>query len=92
MPQSIDEKVRTLKKKSTFLSQLTTKNIPKRLHCLSLRLTIDYYFFPLEKRKLPKENKLEDSPLYHYALFSNNVLATSMVVNSTIMDAKVMYK
>ncbi|KAE8709397.1 Polygalacturonate 4-alpha-galacturonosyltransferase [Hibiscus syriacus] len=29
--------------------------------------------------------------LYHYALFSDNVLAASVVVNSTIMNAKVQY-
>jgi alpha-1,4-galacturonosyltransferase len=88
MLQSADEQVRTLKKQSTFLSQLAAKTVPKGLHCLSMRLTIDYYLLPLEKRKFPKEDKLEDPTLYHYALFSDNVLAASVVVNSTIMNAK----
>lgn len=88
MLQSADEQVRTLKKQSTFLSQLAAKTVPKGLHCLSMRLTIDYYLLPLEKRNFPKEDKLEDPTLYHYALFSDNVLAASVVVNSTIMNAK----
>lgn len=88
MLQSADEQVRTLKKQSTFLSQLAAKTVPKGLHCLSMRLTIDYYLLPLEKRKFPKEDKLEDPTLYHYALFSDNVLAASVVVNSTVMNAK----
>ena len=92
MLQSADEQVRTLKKQSTFLSQLAAKTVPKGLHCLSMRLTIDYYLLPLEKRNFPKEDKLEDPSLYHYALFSDNVLAASVVVNSTIVNAKVMYK
>lgn len=88
MLQSADEQVRTLKKQSTFLSQLAAKTVPKGLHCLSMRLTIDYYLLPLEKREFPKKDKLEDPTLYHYALFSDNVLAASVVVNSTIMNAK----
>ncbi|XXG39167.1 hypothetical protein AAC387_Pa01g0196 [Persea americana] len=31
---------------------------------------------------------LEDPALYHYAIFSDNVLATSVVVNSTVFHAK----
>eukprot|EP00252_Welwitschia_mirabilis_P027436 TRINITY_DN9405_c0_g1_i1.p1 TRINITY_DN9405_c0_g1~~TRINITY_DN9405_c0_g1_i1.p1 ORF type:complete len:707 (+),score=136.33 TRINITY_DN9405_c0_g1_i1:385-2505(+) len=88
MLQSADEQVRTLKKQSTFLSQLAAKTVPKGLHCLSMRLTIEYYLLPLEKRKFPNQEKLEDPTLYHYALFSDNVLAASVVVNSTIMNAR----
>lgn len=89
MLQSADEQVRSLKKQSTFLSQLAAKTIPNGIHCLSLRLTIGYYLLPLEKRKFPKSENLEAPSLYHYALFSDNVLAASVVVNSTIMNAKV---
>ncbi|PAN13511.1 hypothetical protein PAHAL_2G342900 [Panicum hallii] len=88
MLQSADEQVRSLKKQSTFLSQLAAKTIPNSIHCLSLRLTIDYYLLPLEKRKFPRSENLENPSLYHYALFSDNVLAASVVVNSTIMNAK----
>lgn len=89
MLQSADEQVRSLKKQSTFLSQLAAKTIPNSIHCLSMRLTIDYYLLPLEKRKFPRSENLENPELYHYALFSDNVLAASVVVNSTIMNAKV---
>uniref|UniRef100_A0A0D9XFZ6 Protein kinase domain-containing protein n=1 Tax=Leersia perrieri TaxID=77586 RepID=A0A0D9XFZ6_9ORYZ len=88
MLQSADEQVRSLKKQSTFLSQLAAKTIPNSIHCLSMRLTIDYYLLPLENRKFPRSENLENPELYHYALFSDNVLATSVVVNSTIMNAK----
>ncbi|CAN6481033.1 unnamed protein product [Victoria cruziana] len=88
MLQSADEQVRGLKKQSIFLSQLAAKTIPNAIHCLSMRLTIAYYLLPPEKRKFPNVEKLEDPTLYHYALFSDNVLAASVVVNSTIMNAK----
>ncbi|KAJ3692762.1 hypothetical protein LUZ60_011857 [Juncus effusus] len=88
MLQSADEQVRSLKKQSTFLSQLAAKTIPNGIHCLSMRLTIDYYLLPVEKREFPRAENLERKEFYHYALFSDNVLAASVVVNSTIMNAK----
>lgn len=88
MLQSAEEQVRSLKKQSTFLSQLAAKTIPNGIHCLAMRLTIDYYLLPPEKRQFPKRENLEKPNLYHYALFSDNVLAASVVVNSTIMNAK----
>ncbi|KAJ6851163.1 polygalacturonate 4-alpha-galacturonosyltransferase-like [Iris pallida] len=88
MLQSADEQVRGLKKQSTFLSQLAAKTIPNGIHCLSMRLTIAYYLLPPEERKFPRSENLENPSLYHYALFSDNVLAASVVVNSTIMNAK----
>lgn len=89
MLQSADEQVRSLKKQSMFLSQLAAKTIPNGIHCLSMRLTIDYYLLPVEKRVFPRRENLENPDLYHYALFSDNVLAASVVVNSTIKNAKV---
>ena len=88
MLQTADEQVRSLKKQSTFLAQLAAKTIPNPIHCLSMRLTIDYYLLSPEKRKFPRSENLENPNLYHYALFSDNVLAASVVVNSTIMNAK----
>ncbi|KNA25929.1 hypothetical protein SOVF_002120 [Spinacia oleracea] len=88
MLQSAEEQVRSLKKQSTFLSQLAAKTVPNGIHCLAMRLTIDYYLLPLEKRKFPQIENLEKPKLYHYALFSDNVLAASVVVNSTITNAK----
>ncbi|CAL9245571.1 unnamed protein product [Arabidopsis halleri] len=88
MLQTADEQVRSLKKQSTFLAQLAAKTIPNPIHCLSMRLTIDYYLLSPEKRKFPRSENLEIPNLYHYALFSDNVLAASVVVNSTIMNAK----
>ncbi|KAF2311110.1 hypothetical protein GH714_019541 [Hevea brasiliensis] len=88
MLQTADEQVRSLKKQSTFLSQLAAKTVPNGIHCLSMRLTIEYYLLPLEKRRFPRSENFENPDLYHYALFSDNVLAASVVVNSTIMNAK----
>ncbi|KAG6553710.1 hypothetical protein Mapa_004625 [Marchantia paleacea] len=88
MLQTSEEHARTLKKQSTFLSQLAAKTIPKGLHCLSMLLTVEYHLRPLDERDFPQSSKLEDPSLYHYALFSDNILAAAVVVNSTIIHAK----
>nr|XP_023913647.1 probable galacturonosyltransferase 3 isoform X1 [Quercus suber] len=88
MVQSTEDKVTAMKKKTAFLIQLAAKTIPKRLQCLPLQLAADYYMQGYySKQDLDKE-KLEDPSLYHYAIFSDNVLATSVVVNSTVLHAK----
>ncbi|KAL4562576.1 hypothetical protein LXL04_034785 [Taraxacum kok-saghyz] len=84
--ESRDEQVRVLEKQTTFLTHLTAKTIPKGLHCLPLRLAADYY--SLNKSRFPNQENLQDPDLFHYALFSDNVLATAVVVNSTISSSK----
>ena len=89
MLQSTEEQLRVHKKQALFLSQLTAKTLPKGLHCLPLRLTTEYYNLNYSQLSFPNQEKLEDSSLYHYALFSDNVLAAAVVVNSTTAHAKV---
>jgi alpha-1,4-galacturonosyltransferase len=91
MLQLAEEQAHVLKKQSTFLSQLAAKTLPKGIHCLSMRLTIEYYKLTEHEREFPGQENLEDNKLFHYALFSDNVLAASVVVNSTVLAAKVNY-
>ncbi|KAL6963595.1 putative galacturonosyltransferase 3 [Sarracenia purpurea var. burkii] len=88
MLQSTEVNVNLLRKKSAFLNQLAAKIVPKPLHCLPLQLTTDYYVHGYHSNGFPNKDKLEDTSLYHYAIFSDNVLATSVVVNSTVQHAK----
>ncbi|KAJ7296180.1 hypothetical protein O6H91_Y139300 [Diphasiastrum complanatum] len=88
MLQSAEEHARMLKKQSTFLSQLAAKTIPKGLHCLSLRLNVEYHMLPSHQQEFANQEKLEDRSLYHYALFSDNILAVSVVVSSVILHAQ----
>ncbi|MBA0819785.1 hypothetical protein Gohar_027923, partial [Gossypium harknessii] len=66
----------------------TAKTLPKGLHCLPLRLTTEYYTLNSSQQNFLDEDKLEDPRLYHYALFSDNILAAAVVVNSTISHVK----
>ncbi|KAI3963007.1 hypothetical protein MKW92_011237 [Papaver armeniacum] len=47
-----------------------------------------YYSLNSDQRKFPNQEKLEDPSLFHYALFSDNILAAAVVVNSTVSHAK----
>ncbi|KAB1221628.1 putative galacturonosyltransferase 4 [Morella rubra] len=88
MLHSTEEQLRVHKKQTMFLTQLTAKTLPKGLHCLPLRLTTEYYTLNFSQQEFPNKEKLEDPQLYHYALFSDNVLAAAVVVNSTVIHAK----
>ncbi|KAM1385060.1 hypothetical protein FF1_037166 [Malus domestica] len=88
MLHSMEEQLRVHKKQAMFLTQLTAKTLPKGLHCLPLRLTTEFYTLNSSQQKFPNQEKLEDSRMYHYALFSDNVLAAAVVVNSTVTHAK----
>ncbi|XP_024032287.1 probable galacturonosyltransferase 7 isoform X2 [Morus notabilis] len=74
-------------RQSSFLYQLAVQTMPKSLHCLSMRLTVDYFKSPSDV-ELSLTEKYMDPALQHYVIFSKNVLASSAVINSTVMHAK----
>ena len=76
-------------KQTVFLTQLAAKTLPKGLHCLPLRLANEYFSLDPDRQQFPNQHKLTNPKLYHYALFSDNILATAVVVNSTVLNAKV---
>ncbi|CAN6192408.1 unnamed protein product [Urochloa humidicola] len=96
MVQSTELNIDAVKKQNSFLVQHAAKTVPMPLHCLHMQLTTDYYFrdgvtkehshdasLKVEENKA----KLEDKLLYHYAIFSDNVLAASVVVRSAVTNA-----
>lgn len=83
-----EEQLKAHEKRTLFLTQVAAQTIPKSLNCLSLRLTVDYYLGNHSRREFLNKEKLEDTKLLHYAIFSDNVLGTAVVVNSTVVNAK----
>lgn len=88
--QALEERANAATVQSTVFGQLAAEALPKSLHCLSVKLTADW----LRKSRLQelaedKRNspRLMDNNLYHFCIFSDNVLATSVVVNSTVSNA-----
>lgn len=89
MMHSTEEQLRVHKKQSTFLTQLAARSFPKGLHCLPVRLTAEYYALSPNEQEFPNKLKLDDPSLYHLAIFSDNILAAAVVVNSTVFHSKV---
>ncbi|KAK7355874.1 hypothetical protein VNO80_15138 [Phaseolus coccineus] len=88
MKRQVEEQVRSQRHQATYLVHLAARTAPKGIHCLSMQLTAAYFALRQEERKLPNENNIHSPELYHYAVFSDNVLACAAVVNSTISSAK----
>ncbi|CAI8589920.1 unnamed protein product [Vicia faba] len=88
MNDNAEEQVRSHQHEVTHLVYLAARTTPKGFHYLSMQLTADYFSLRPDDRKLPNENKIHDLELYHYAVFSDNVLACGVVVNSTVSNSK----
>ena len=90
----VNELLTKAKKQGAFSSLIAAKSIPKSLHCLAMRLMEERIAHP-EKytdEGKPTPPEFEDPKLYHYAIFSDNVLAASVVVNSAVKNAKEPWK
>uniref|UniRef100_A0A5B7AKE3 Hexosyltransferase n=1 Tax=Davidia involucrata TaxID=16924 RepID=A0A5B7AKE3_DAVIN len=88
--QALEERANAATVQSTVFGQLAAEALPKNLHCIYVKLMADW----LEKKSLQeladeKRNspRLVDNNLYHFCIFSDNLLAVSVVVNSTVSNA-----
>ncbi|PHT42337.1 putative galacturonosyltransferase 5 [Capsicum baccatum] len=84
MTYNAEEQLRSHKNQASFLVNLAGRTTPKGLHCLSMRLTTEYFALQPEEQELPNQHKFQNPDLHHFAVFSDNVLACSAVVNSTV--------
>ncbi|CAL0302793.1 unnamed protein product [Lupinus luteus] len=85
-----NEQLTKAKKQGAFSSLIAAKSIPKSLHCVSMRLMEERIAHPekYSDEGKPTPPEVEDPKLYHYAIFSDNVVAASVVVNSATKNAK----
>jgi alpha-1,4-galacturonosyltransferase len=89
MTHNTEDLVRVHQSESSFLEQVAVRTLPKGHHCLAMRLTTEYFSLDPTEREFPKRNVREMNGYYHYALFSDSVLASAVVVNSTVAASKV---
>uniref|UniRef100_A0A0D6R120 Hexosyltransferase n=1 Tax=Araucaria cunninghamii TaxID=56994 RepID=A0A0D6R120_ARACU len=90
---AVNDQLTRTKKQGAFSSLIAAKSIPKSIHCLSMRLMEERIANPdkyIDNGDPPPE--LEDPNLYHYAIFSDNVIAASVVVNSAVKNAREPWK
>ncbi|KAF3555471.1 hypothetical protein F2Q69_00010267 [Brassica cretica] len=88
MLQTAEEELLHTQTHVTFLNQLASKSVPDAIHCLTMRLNLDYSLLPSPLRHFPGTENLENPNLHHYALFSDNVLAASVVSDEHVVPAK----
>ncbi|XP_042412624.1 probable galacturonosyltransferase 6 isoform X3 [Zingiber officinale] len=79
-----EEQLRAQQNQASYLVHLTGRTFPRGFHCLSMRLTTEYFALHPDLRKLPNSHNFDNPDLYHYAIFSDNVLACLVVVKSTV--------
>lgn len=88
--QALEERVNVAAAQSTKFGQMAAEAVPKGLYCLSMMLTTDFATkqeLKYHAASVKASPKLTDNRLYHFCVFSDNVLATSVVINSTVCTA-----
>ncbi|KAJ0981589.1 hypothetical protein J5N97_009844 [Dioscorea zingiberensis] len=88
MTYNTEEQLRAQKNQASYLTQLAARTFPKGLHCLAMRLTSKYFSMQSGEHEFPRRHNVQNLNLYHYAIFSDNVLACAVVVNSTVSTSK----
>jgi len=89
MANNAKNQVQLQRNQAMVLSEVVGRTMPKGLHCLSMRLTAEYFTLQAEQQVFPNQQNIYNPDLLHYAVFSDNVLAAAVVVNSTVLNTKV---
>ncbi|KAL5723279.1 polygalacturonate 4-alpha-galacturonosyltransferase [Ranunculus cassubicifolius] len=88
--QALEERADAATVQSKAFGQMAAESLPKNLHCLNIKLVSDWLTHPIMKETAKETRnsvRLVDNNLYHFCIFSDNVLAISAVVNSTVSNA-----
>ncbi|KAL3637910.1 Hexosyltransferase gaut11 [Castilleja foliolosa] len=89
--QALEERANAATVQSTVFGQLAAESIPKNLQCVHIKLTSDWLqnksiqILADDRKNSPR---LVDNNLNHFCIFSDNLLAVSVVVNSTISNTE----
>ncbi|GBG72494.1 hypothetical protein CBR_g12065 [Chara braunii] len=85
--KAMEEKMHVAMLQRALFRHIASVSVPKGIHCLSLHLAAEYASNPRAQRPLPSEDKawrLVDNRFHHIVLITDNVLAASVVVKSTV--------
>ncbi|KAE8659348.1 Galacturonosyltransferase 8 [Hibiscus syriacus] len=89
---AVSELLGKAKKNGAFASSIAAKSVPKSLHCLAMRLVEERISHPEKYKEFLPKPEFEDPDLYHFAIFSDNVIAVSVVVRSVVKNAEESWK
>ncbi|GLU01716.1 hypothetical protein SLE2022_190050 [Rubroshorea leprosula] len=85
---AVNELLIKARKNSGLAGSIAARSVPKSLHCLAMRLMEERISHPEKYTEGKPDREFEDPSLYHYAIFSDNVIAVSVVVNSVVKNAE----
>ncbi|XP_028786659.1 probable galacturonosyltransferase 14 isoform X2 [Neltuma alba] len=90
MMEKFERDIRESKFAELMNKHFAASSIPKGIYCLSLRLTDEYSSNAHARKQLPSPELLpllSDNSYYHFILSTDNILAASVVVTSTVQSS-----
>ncbi|XP_077216759.1 putative galacturonosyltransferase 13 isoform X2 [Tasmannia lanceolata] len=90
MVEKLENEARESKLLEVTHKHFAATAIPEGIHCLSLRLTDEYSSNAHARKQLPSPELLpllSDNSYCHFIIASDNILAASVVVNSTVRSS-----
>lgn len=91
MMLKMEQNVQHSRQRESVFWHLASHGVPKSLNCLTLKLAEEYTINAIARSRLPSPDlisRLTNSSFHHIVLLSDNVLATSVVISSTIKISK----
>ncbi|KAF5730703.1 galacturonosyltransferase 15 isoform X1 [Tripterygium wilfordii] len=90
MLSRMELKVQSARQRESIHWHLASHGIPKSLHCLSLKLAEEYAVNAMARSHLPPPeyvSRIADPLFMHVVLLTDNVLAASVVISSTVQNS-----
>ncbi|KAK7316712.1 hypothetical protein RJT34_00380 [Clitoria ternatea] len=90
MLSQLERKVQSARQQESVYWHLASLGVPKSLHCLCLKLAEEYTVNAMARSRLPSPefiSRLTDPTFHHLVLLTDNVLAASVVVTSTVENS-----
>ncbi|KHN11952.1 Putative galacturonosyltransferase 15 [Glycine soja] len=90
MLSQMEREVQSARKKESLNWHIASHGVPQSLHCLCLRLAEEYAVNAMARSRLPSPehvSRLVDPTFHHIVLLTDNVLAASVVVTSTVENS-----
>lgn len=88
--EKFEREIRESKFAELMNKHFAASSIPKGIYCLSLRLTDEYSSNAHARKQLPSPELLpllSDNSYHHFILSTDNILAASVVVTSTVQSS-----
>lgn len=86
----MERKVQSARQRESIYWHLASHGVPKSVHCLCLKLAEEYAVNAVARSRLPPPeyvSRLSDPSFHHLVLLTDNILAASVVVSSTVQNS-----